>query len=135
MKANELRIGNWINSNSYGKYQVQARDFGYIAEELMLLTNPPKPIVEPIPLTEEWLVKFGFKHHFEDEYELVIRGFRQDNEPYGKINYYLLDNRCFIHSGLASGGDDYGFMAKIQHVHQLQNLYFALTGEELTIKE
>jgi hypothetical protein len=29
----------------------------------------------------------------------------------------------------------YGFINHIKHVHQLQNLYFALTGEELTIKD
>lgn len=27
------------------------------------------------------------------------------------------------------------FAAEIKHVHQLQNLYFALTGEELTLKD
>lgn len=75
----------------------------------------------PIPLTEEWLVKFGFeinKHHFTkwiNETNTFIIMF--DDR---KKNYFICD--CPID-------------CNIKFVHQLQNLYFALTGEELEIKK
>jgi len=73
---------------------------------------------EPIPLTEEWLVKFGYNNN-----QVYIRDLKvtttEDNEPI----YYLADE---YDNGV--GCND------IEYVHQLQNLYFALTGEELKIK-
>jgi len=85
---------------------------------------------KPIPLTEEWLVKFGF--------------IRQ-----GSRNMWVKDKLCidlkelpnirgeFI-EGWYIGLKDLGnvlfhsFM-KIEHVHQLQNLFYCLTGEELKL--
>ena len=68
---------------------------------------------DPIPLTEEWLIKFGFIKVWNN-YRL---------KPLG----YLIDNR------LITVGSNY--LRHIKYVHQLQNLYFALTGEELQLKE
>jgi len=67
---------------------------------------------EGIPLTEEWLIKFGFKPLAKDwAFKGVVIHTRK---------------RGFV---LRKSVPD------IKHVHQLQNLYFSLTGEELTIKE
>lgn len=70
----------------------------------------------PIPITEERLLKFGF------EVENTNGGFLK----WQKGNFKLLDGRLpdpQFHSPKAI----------IKYVHQLQNLYFVLTGEELTI--
>ena len=111
MKANELRIGNWYWWNSEGKnyeYQVEPRDFG----------NDNFKNFEPIPLTEEWLIRFGSKKNDE---ELTI--------PINRHMYIsFFDNSCQLIT------DDDFLIMDIESVHQLQNLYFALTGEELTIK-
>ena len=75
--------------------------------------------IEPIPLTEEWLSKFGFENAFADKWDGM------EWMPCEFINgklYYTPD----MHHHASKG---------IENVHQLQNLYFALTGEELTIKE
>ena len=73
--------------------------------------------IEPIPLTEEWLVKFGF------EKEMFSNDFSFGDFELNFVNdffefYYGKDN-----------------VIKIKSIHQLQNLYFALTNEELTFKE
>jgi hypothetical protein len=68
--------------------------------------------VEPIPLTEEWLVKFGFKPLVKD---WQIKGLIIHARKRG----FVVNNRIPI----------------LKTVHQLQNLYFALTGEELTLKQ
>ncbi|MEN5306801.1 hypothetical protein ABE425_04755 [Chryseobacterium cucumeris] len=70
---------------------------------------------EPIELNEDWLLKFGFH---KVQYSFWINGLAvHNNTPF---EFYILyeQNRTYI-----------------KYVHQLQNLYFALTGEELKIKE
>ena len=126
MKANELRIGNWVKwnyeeSSDGNAYPVE---FGY---ELDDIKNNPN-IVEPIPLTEEWLVKFGFDK--EEEYDE------------GKVIDYrmtLMKNSLefvsFWESEDITGVNQYQTGVDVEYVHQLQNLYFALTGTELEIKE
>jgi hypothetical protein len=64
------------------------------------------PWLQPIPLSEEWIAK-DYKEN------VFWSNFSQDNEGY------------FLWVG--------GYKVYIKHVHQLQNLYFALTGEELEI--
>jgi hypothetical protein len=56
-----LRIGNWVNNGITKKAQKVMNyedpvEYGY---ELDDIKNNPN-IVKPIPLTEEWLIKFGF---------------------------------------------------------------------------
>jgi hypothetical protein len=112
MKASELRIGNYYNENG-----VVTQVSPSTIEELWFAE---RSWVQPIPLTEEWLLKFGIKQYNVDTIN-----------DCGDISY---DGELFyIYSGLGDA-ESYGFAIKIQHVHQLQNLYFALTNEELVIK-
>lgn len=65
------------------------------------------------PLTEEWLEKFGLSPDWTWKINEPVRGtIFQDGKAYG-----------------------WNHNIPLQYVHQLQNLYFALTGEELTIKQ
>lgn len=84
---------------------------------------------KPIPLTEEWLVRLGFELQTDDEDEpdnldktFYTNGSEMQIETDGGIKI------------LFSGMDFPEFTNHIKHVHQLQNLYFALTGRELIIK-
>jgi hypothetical protein len=113
MKANELRIGNLIDTGDFhipsckGIYEMKNDWFTY------------SNMFNPIPLTEEWLLKFGFK---QDETYCSI------HIKYG-IELMNIANKYF--RGYYRGAT---IAIDIQYVHQLQNLYFALTGEELTVK-
>jgi hypothetical protein len=116
MKANELRIGNYVypfDDINLVSEKIIFRDAIKLNAKDFKNTNH----LEQIPLTEEWLLKFGFKHS---------------------------GNGFFIHTKslleLSNIGNEYflsGFkgvsLNKIYHVHQLQNLYFALTNEELKL--
>lgn len=75
--------------------------------------------IEPIELTEEWLIKFGFENNFK-QYELMNWGLKVD----------LLNNEWIVFHGFCG---KYSEITSCRYVHQLQNLYFALTGKELTI--
>lgn len=127
MKANELRIGNLVilkkDFYTYRKgnifklsnvgidYLDRWQDMG--ASDNLRITD-----VEPIPLTEEWLVKLGFYKINESEYR--------------HTEYFYNFKKGWF--GICEGvGMEIVFDMK--HVHSLQNLYFALTGEELQCKE
>lgn len=134
IKANELRCGNMVLYKPYGNRDgervtiagilgMKAYFNKYTNESGMLHA------LMPIPLTEEWLAKFGFKRHDEEDCNGYL-AYRPSTAHFSVrlfINY--TGHVCAHYSGTAISTNH------PQYVHQLQNLYFALTGEELTIKE
>ena len=145
MKATELRIGNLVNeavrtkiSRKIATYEItkiRALDIHHLE------VFPISKNFEPIPLTEEWLLKFGFVSEGEgNEAWLDI-----DNKitPENKIQLRTWVNfECFKDYGGTAffmlenyEGEYYTTIipCKYKYVHQLQNLYFALTNEELTL--
>lgn len=121
MKPNELRIGNWVEQPNNGVTRVTA-----ILNDLQIKTETGyiDKYCRPIPLTEEWLLNFGFR----------LGGDRFDKEASNGL--FRIWSLGLIHETYHTNriGDDMGDM-ELKHVHQLQNLYFALTGEELTLNE
>lgn len=85
-----------------------------------------------IPLTAEWLLKFGFVE--SNSYSDKARHFRKDG--FSQLADYGGQIIILPEGGFASVSCGY-YENEIDcpHVHRLQNLYYALTGEELTIKE
>lgn len=109
MEAKELRIGNWVfkevGITALEPIQLKISDITY-----HYYTSKYKPI----PLTEEWLVKFcfnGLAHNGDHLFELIYND---------SIGYRF------------SIEGQYGY-PEIKYVHSLQNLYFASTGKELEI--
>jgi len=108
MKANELRLGNYVY-NTLGKVkQIDLEAITYISKE-------PLNQVQPIALTDKWLLKFGFEKYF--------------------VNWYRVNNFYIRKIGDKFETEIGECLYKtIDYVHQLQNLYFAVTNEELTMK-
>lgn len=123
MKATELRIGNYILNN--GKIvevdYLTPTSIGYDNGKFSSF-NSAVMHYEPIQLTEEWLLKLGFELCFQTCYRGRYSNFRIN----GIWVYFFCDTNTVEFR-------DSDFI--IDYVHQLQNLYFALTGEELTINE
>ena len=112
MKSNELRIGNLVNVNS-DMLSVTGADIAYFDFN----GNDYSQIL----LTPEILEKAGFRHLAEGVYELSTETLSIAWDETG------LD--------IAFEGNDIGYdLDHIKSLHQLQNLYFALTGEELPIE-
>jgi hypothetical protein len=123
--ANELRIGNlffdkktkkvskcfgfnW--NDSEGCIVYDWHDVGFYTE----LEN-----CEAIPLTEDWLVKFGFENGTTQDLKVITNAtITKNGMREGLWNLYLGHNAIDVN---------------FKYVHQLQNLYFALTGEELPV--
>jgi len=142
MKASELRIGNVVygedgmlhltticliksilNHDECEWESIQAGSEGYIQLDNIV-------DIEPIPLTPEWLEKFGFTKQIGNGSLFFKDGFK-----------YNIKANCvgiIVHCGKAGESqqhvcDSICNMISMPYVHQLQNLYFALTGEELAI--
>lgn len=140
MKASELRIGNLINGIYYD-YDIENDDSTDYSEEIeneivcTVSTLDSADVCEyriyvesdldietfsdfkPIPLTEEWLLKLGFKKNEENGYFEFDRFIVAYNDLVD--SFYLCDIDVFV---------------KIETVHHLQNLYFAIRNKELTLK-
>lgn len=136
--ANELRTSNWILLDKDGgqiPYLVTSHDI----EEIESYGED----CHPIPLTPEILEKAGFEYYIHngiaslgdikkdgDTHEWSLPAQRTDGHDIGSSfsiirwgnesePFYFSSHKIRIH---------------IQYLHQLQNLYYALTGEELNIQ-
>ena len=120
INANELRRGNWVNDDFYGDFQIVGLIlFGDNQTAYKTLDYYPESQkvdkLNPIRLTEEWMVKFN-----AEKYET----------PHG--NQYRIGNRLFV---IRDGKIvDYGTSVILEFVHSFQNFMFALTKQELEIK-
>ena len=116
MKATELRIGNWINTIE-GPAQVKTISEGGIVTTSSMPDGDHLEFAEPIPLTEAVMFRMGFSH---------VGGYLWYCKEMGQ--------RRFISNHLRKGYFEIDTAGHQLHfVHQLQNLYFALTGKELEI--
>lgn len=115
MKANELRIGNYVYRQS-SKLIVDKSSI-YQIENVNIQSAFR---YDPIPLTEEWLLKFGFVHVNDDLFKLHITE-----------SVLLIVNLNFLSKDIAICINNQRFYMRKKYVHQLQNLFFDLKGGEL----
>jgi hypothetical protein len=132
INANEIRIGNWV------EYGGETLSVGGISESVATLYPKPPVVnicyvlvpaevsydeINPIPLSPEILEKAGFKWSNSINHWIITWGingvhFIKFDEYYDKFSFQLGQAHYKV----------------LDYVHQLQNLYFALTGEELNIE-
>lgn len=129
----ELRIGNIV----VGKYSsiIQSvnsivKDDGYSGGYCIHLLNGDKfgaDCIEPIPLTEELLLKCGFtKEYYGFSCDIVELSYGRFlcNDDTDKDKLFLsINNAEYTISGVS-----------LKYLHQLQNIYYDLTGKELDVK-
>jgi hypothetical protein len=115
MKAQEFRLGNYYEYNcgdeieDWTLAEIDADDLDYLSR------NPDDRDFRTIPITEELLLKFGLG--------------KNDGYPYKFLNGFIkIRNGIYFFKY-------YDLEVELPFVHSLQNLYFALKGEELTFKK
>lgn len=138
--AKELRIGNFIRWRLGGGQLITGRAHAIEKHKIaigedengigyMLLQG-----IEPIPLTEEWLLKFGFEQELleeENPSEGYFYSLALSDDVYCDLEILSGDRSGFMEVYLFPYDDNFRF----KYVHQLQNIYFVLTGKELTYEK
>ena len=111
MKSTELRIGNIVYRNDIRKNEIYTISSGGELDSSGIFT--------PVRLTDERIKKLGYE---KDGGKIFAVYEKENSKDIVKCDdgYYFIDNE---HSGIND--------IPMKYVHQLQNLYFALKGEEL----
>ncbi|HLK30433.1 MAG TPA: hypothetical protein VKT28_17755 [Puia sp.] len=132
---NDIRIGNFLIFDFPNGSKVQHRSEhihkkfdGYRTVITINDINIDK--VHGIPLANEWLVKFGFeKIDKQFQHNWVITKPKTGEHysiQFSEDKFWLsnseFDAWCYV-------------IRDVEYVHQLQNLYYDLAGEELTVKD
>lgn len=127
MKANELRLGNWVLDGAgrgwcLNKNQFLDRFFWDLVEV---------GEVKPLPLTKEWILMFGFESDgvtFKVKFNglrFILFQINASNAYNDNVNEFTVT--IYQHKEAIE-------ISRIKHVHQLQNLCLDLTGHELIAK-
>jgi hypothetical protein len=131
MDSKELRIGNYvwdgysgvmiISQITYSTESVYFRKTWLLPEGFARCQD-----IEPIPLTKERVEEFGFEGKI-NEISNCGNFYLDYDAEYGRHGmslWYQKGAWCFSHTET---------FTVLKYVHQLQNLYYALTGKELVI--
>lgn len=119
IQPNELRIGNWIYDD--GKPIQVTTGLFYLMYEYEDRFDSYHDIL-PIPLTEEILLKCGFDGI----------GFYENVFSKGSFRVHL--NKEGKKALLVYHHDNNHIELEVKSLHDLQNVFFALTGTELEVK-
>ena len=121
--TSDLRLGNWLYESDKSKFPMQVEGIGkdwiylnFEGNESDVFENTDKEIY-PIPLNKQLLENIGFK--FSNDYAYLGEF---------TLNYYKDGFMISVNE------NDRHITEPISFVHELQNLYYALTGKELEIK-
>lgn len=133
MKTQDLRLGNFLKYDDNILCEVAEiynnviYCFDKYGEDLHCME-----FVKPIELTEDILIKAGFKKGYNEIYSKTIKNdFYEYNISYQNVK----DNKySFVASGYKNNELKRQIrLDNIQYLHQLQNAYYLLTNQELEI--
>jgi hypothetical protein len=124
VKVNEFRVDSIILYKKYGEGdgkigQMKRGDFGRFNNEEY----------EPVAITHEWLAVLGFSQ------KLDVYGWYTVKAGEWIIDVEIVGENKYVHiykTPKAEGIRMSGETAPCKYVHQLQNIYFMLTGKEIT---
>lgn len=157
MKAQELRLGNYfqdfeLSNEGGGIFQVEQICYNQKGKGRLIGVRFRNgscwsccDIIEPIPLNEEWLLKFGFDNKNNPTQTSFIHWIKKIQTYNGsscffkiyqeknKLNYKknmegkMIKEFMFFYKEMG--------VINLDYVHSLQNLYACLTNKELTLKD
>lgn len=126
MKPNQVRIGNWLRRADGTIFQVGLEDL------TVLDIIPARMLPVPIPLTREWLINYQFEESTPVDHEKW-----EDGRWYNNIDIFEHPNskpdQQFSFAVYVRGDGGFKGGYGVKYVHDLQNLYFGITGRELEL--
>jgi hypothetical protein len=129
IKEQELRLGNFILQKVNNRISMVTCNF----EHFDMLSKGDAKAIYPVVLKAELLEKYGFKENKDyplapSAREFILTLPINGNNKNEIFAYIKSNGECFGRAtvnGLPASNNFY-------HLHQLQNLYYFLTGEELS---
>ena len=136
MKANELtakdlRIGNYVGISRFkdGLDDYEIHQGGLTAQQIFDISQNTL-FIDPIPITEQWLIDFGFEKTEWDKREYYLR----DGYFFCSFKYFK-NGRVDLYFAGEFEKDKTRDTIYLKYVHQLQNLYWCLCGKELELSK
>lgn len=134
IELNKLRLGNFvfddenevmkiarIETEEYTDWN-SGDEFSTTIEKGIHNNNYYQSTINGIPITEKWLLDFGFEILTDK-----TKGFKSNSYTYTKgISFIVHLNDELLSVNFWQGNEK-------RYVHELQNLFFALTGVELLV--
>lgn len=149
IKPSELRCGNYVHPAFYSNglkipQLTVAKIITIDAFHVTWLPHDLNPAqvdkwneskyfeIEPIPLTSDWLLKFGFKPIGTDDFHMEGCLFDRGSE----FMLFLRNDglACFT-KYFCEGYSNPSDIGDFQSIHEMQNVFYFIEGEELTIQE
>ena len=121
MKAKNLMVGNYVKDP-------------YNHTIKLVSVEKDQSMVRPIPITEEWLNYLGFEKTERRDAHVINVG---EYDLYVAVNAFsgTLEKDPSWHCSVATGYGSQPMSIMKIYIHELQNLFFALTGTQLEVKQ
>jgi len=126
MEANELRIGNWIFDETTER-QEQVWGIKPDRRNHVMVNDTEIEAIQPIPLTEEWLLRLGS--------ELIESGYDEGDVCIYEYSRFRLMWKSLYNYWYIIESTSEEYLTKIEFVHEWQNFVFAMDDEELTLNK
>ncbi len=134
MEDKDLRIGNWYESTKWKKPVIctmeDMHELVFRADGAAVDAEIIETVFKTIELNEKWMDKFGFE-------KKISKGVNSIGEEIVDV-YWENESEFTIHSnknGFCICVELWVGIAAIKYVHELQTLFYALTGKELEFKK
>lgn len=133
LNVNELRLGNYVNYEQTIHYITLVDRLGFIETRYLNQDINEEDYrcsigtINPIILTEQLLEQLGF---IRSGYDLLFWKHSKIKEEFAGINWADKDIPEYQFLNFLIDGK----IIQIHYVHQLQNLFYVLTNEELVLK-
>ena len=134
LNKNELRLGNLVNEEVLGNVIISELSENMCCVDVNNLTSENKieivkyhlnyDSINPIQITEDWLYRFSFERKGDGFYYLDI----------GNDTMITSGGKEFWVDKIVEGIDVSVGLSGGNTVHQLQNLYYAMTNKELILR-
>lgn len=128
MNAKDLRVGNLVYLTNIGLHDqkiitFEHYDFDHIVHKKTFFRY------DPIPLTEQWLIDLGFEKQLLSDNSAHYYTLELNENKYCDLSICSGDKNGFIEATLFPYEDWFRY----KYVHELQNLFFSITGRELEL--
>lgn len=142
LKCSDLRIGNYVNYENRPFEVIEISPVSLVVRkkigDIFEMQHRALDVAQPIELTEELLLKIGFKKERQLISNLFYLDYETDVDNIIRVKYVIYPKApslLKITTSQCGNYECFEFMKRgIKYLHELQNAYYLLTGKELEVE-